>query len=341
MARKTRRFIQQSDEPLVHEWLIEIYLEYLKAEGKTPKTLKNYESDLRIFFSWYEKNATFKGKPKGFEKIKVQDVIKLQAKLLEDGMSINRYSRLKSVVSSLSNYCECVLAEDEDYEEFKNFRNICNKVKKPVKEAVREKTILQDVDIQNLLEILVEKEKYQQACALALAVYSGSRKAELLEFKVDYFRDENLKFGGSLYKTPEKIRTKSKMLEKYILAKQFKPYFDLWMEERKRLGVDNEYIFVKKNHGHYEKAKESQLNYYAEYFTKLLDTDFYWHSCRHFWTTSLSQQGLPDAIIKTLTGWQSLEMVSIYKDIDDDEELGKYFDEDGIKQVEEKKLTDL
>ena len=34
-------------------------------------------------------------------------------------------------------------------------------------------------------------------------------------------------------------------------------------------------------------------------------------------------------------------MVSIYKDIDDDEELGKYFDEDGIKQVEEKKLTDL
>ena len=87
--------------------------------------------------------------------------------------------------------------------------------------------------------------------------------------------------------------------------------------------------------------KESNLNYYAEYFTKLLDEDFYWHSCRHFWTTSLSQQGLPDAIIKTLTGWQSLEMVQIYKDIDDDEELGKYFDEDGIKQVEEKKLTDL
>ena len=27
--------------------------------------------------------------------------------------------------------------------------------------------------------------------------------------------------------------------------------------------------------------------------------------------------------------------------VKDDEELGKYFDEDGIKQVEEKKLTDL
>ena len=341
MARKTRRFIQQGDKDLTHNWLIEMFLEYLKAEGKSQKTLKNYESDLRIFFTWYETNATFKGKPKGFEKIKVQDIIKLQAKLLEDGMSINRYSRLKSVISSLSNYCECVLAEDDDFEEFKNFRNICNKVKKPNKEPVREKTILQDEDIQDLLEKLVEQGKYQQACALALAVYSGSRKAELLEFKVSYFDDGNLKFGGSLYKTPEKIRTKGKMLEKYVLAKQFKPYFDLWMEERRKENIDNEYLFVKKNNGVYERAKESQLNYYAEYFTKVLDEDFYWHSCRHFWTTSLSQQGLPDAIIKTLTGWASLEMVQIYKDIDEDEELGKYFDEDGIKQVEEKKISDL
>lgn len=341
MARKTERYIKADKKDIVHEWLIEQFMDYLRAEGKSKKTLKNYESDLRIWFSWFEENCKFKGQAKTFNQLKAIDMIKFQAELLEKGMSINRYSRLKSVISSLANYCENVLAEDDDYPEFKNFRNICNKVKKPIKEAVREKTILQDVDIQNLLDQLVENKKYQQACALALAVYSGSRKAELLEFKVNYFKDENLKFGGSLYKTPEKIRTKGKMLEKYVLAKQFKPYFDLWMEERNKKNINNEYLFVKNNNGVYERAKESQLNYYAEYFTKLLDEDFYWHSCRHFWTTSLSQQGLPDAIIKTLTGWQSLEMVSIYKDIDDDEELGKYFDEDGIKQVEEKKLTDL
>ena len=341
MARETQRYIKADKKDLEHEWLIEQFMDYLRAEGKSKKTLKNYESDLRIWFSWFEENCKFKGQPKTFNQLKAIDIIKFQAELLEKGMSINRYSRLKSVISSLANYCENVLSEDDDYPEFKNFRNICNKVKKPIKEVVREKTILQDVDIQNLLDQLVENKKYQQACALALAVYSGSRKAELLEFKVNYFKDENLKFGGSLYKTPEKIRTKGKMLEKYVLAKQFKPYFDLWVNERKRLGIDNEYLFVKKNNDVYEKAKESQLNYYAEYFTKLLDEDFYWHSCRHFWTTSLSQQGLPDAIIKTLTGWQSLEMVSIYKDIDEDEELSKYFDEDGIKQIEEKKITDL
>ena len=41
MARKTRRFIQQGDKNLTHDWLIEMFLEYLKAEGKSQKTLKN------------------------------------------------------------------------------------------------------------------------------------------------------------------------------------------------------------------------------------------------------------------------------------------------------------
>ena len=341
MARKTKRFIKQGNEPLVHEWLIEMFLEYLKAEGKTQKTLKNYESDLRIFFSWYEKNATFKGKPKGFEKLKVQDIIKLQAKLLEDGMSINRYSRLKSVISSLSNYCECVLAEDEDFEEFKNFRNCVNKVKKPVKEAVREKTILQDVDIQNLLEQLVENKKYQQACALALAWASGRRKAELLEIKCHHIVEENLKWG-SLYKT-DKIKCKGKMQEVYILKSKFKYYYDLWMKERKHLGVpdDIDDIFIKKEDGIWKKAKESQLNYYAEYFTKLLDTDFYWHSIRHNFTTTLLADGIPESIVQKIVGWQSADMVNLYNDADKDDVIGEYFKDGEIVTKEKKGLSDL
>lgn len=341
MGRKTKRFINASDEPLKHEWLIEMYLEYLKAEGKTPKTLKNYESDLRIFFTWYEENATLKGKPKGFEKIKVQDVIKLQASLLDKGMSINRYSRLKSVISSLSNYCENILAEDEDYEEFKNFRNIMNKVKKPTKEIVREKTILTDEQCQDYLNFLVSNGRYQQACIFSLAWASGRRKAELLEIKCHHISDDNLKWG-SLYKT-DKIRCKGKMQEVYILKSKFKPYFDLWMEERNRLGVpeDIDDIFIKKEDGKWRKMKESNLNYYAEIFSKEMNVDFYFHCLRHQFTTALSRQGLPDSVIKTIIGWQSMDMVQIYKDIDDDEELAKYFDENGIKNVASKTLSDL
>lgn len=340
MGRNTKTYIKAGDDSLTHEWLIEMYLEYLKAEGKTPKTLKNYESDLRIFFTWYEKNATLKGKPKGFEKIKVQDIIKLQAQLLESGMSINRYSRLKSVVSSLSNYCECVLSEDEDFEEFKGFRNICNKVKKPVKEAVREKTILTEQQVEQLLNELVEQEKFQMACALALAVYGGARKAELLEFKVSYFDVKNIKFG-SLYKTPEKIRTKGKMLEKYTIANKFKPYFDLWINYRKENNIESEWLFIKKEDGEWRKAKESQLNYYADVFSNMLKIDFYWHSCRHNFCTSLLEQGLPEAVVTQVIGWANSTMVEIYDDRDKDDMLGEYFNEDGIIVKDKKGLSDL
>ena len=341
MGRNTKTYIKAGDKELSHEWLIEMYLEYLKAEGKTSKTLKNYESDLRIFFTWYEKNATLKGKPKGFEKIKVQDIIKLQAQLLESGMSINRYSRLKSVISSLSNYCENILAEDEDFEEFKGFRNIVNKVKKPIKEAVREKTILTDKQCQNYLDFLVENKRYQQACVFALAWASGRRKAELLEIKRHHITEENLKWG-SLYKT-EKIRCKGKMQEVYVLKSKFKPYFDLWMEERNRLNVpdDIDDIFIKKENGVWRKMKESNLNYYAEIFSKEMNVNFYFHCLRHQFTTALLESGIPESIVQQIIGWQSADMVNLYNDADKDDMIGEYFKDGEIISKDKKNLSEL
>lgn len=340
MGRHTKNYIKSTKKEFRHDWLIEQFLLYLKSEGKTDKTLKNYKSDLEIWFSWFEDNCKIKGKPKEFYQLKIIDIIHFQAYLLDKGMSINRYSRLKSVISSLSNYCENILAEDEDFEEFKGFRNIVNKVKKPVKEAVREKTILTEQQVEQLLNELVEQEKFQMACALALAVYGGARKAELLEFKVSYFDDSNIKFG-SLYKTPEKIRTKGKMLEKYTIASKFKPYFDLWINYRKENNIESEWLFIKREDGEWRKAKESQLNYYAEVFSNMLNIDFYWHSCRHNFCTSLLEQGLPEAVVTQVIGWANSTMVEIYDDRDKDDMLRNYFNEDGIITKDNKSISDL
>lgn len=340
MGRHTKNYIKSTKNEFRHDWLIEQFLLYLKSEGKTDKTLKNYKSDLEIWFSWFEDNCKIKGKPKEFYQLKIIDIIHFQAYLLDKGMSINRYSRLKSVISSLANYCENILAEDEDFEEFKGFRNIVNKVKKPVKEAVREKTILTEEQIELLLNKLLEKQKIQMACALALAVYGGARKAELLEFKVSYFDDNNIKFG-SLYKTPEKIRTKGKMLEKYTIASKFKPYFDLWMNYRKENNIESEWLFIKKENGKWRKMKESNLNYYAEVFSDMLGIDFYWHSCRHNFCTYLLEQGLPEAVVTQVIGWSNSSMIEIYDDRDKDEMLGNYFNEDGIITKDNKSISDL
>ena len=55
----------------------------------------------------------------------------------------------------------------------------------------------------------------------------------------------------------------------------------------------------------------------------------------------MHKANIPASVIKDLIGWESLEMVSIYTDVEVDDELGKYFSEDGIKQIETKSLAEL
>jgi hypothetical protein len=42
-----------------------------------------------------------------------------------------------------------------------------------------------------------------------------------------------------------------------------------------------------------------------------------------------------------VVGWSGIDLVSLYNDSDVDDELGKYFDANGIKNVENKSLKDL
>ena len=81
------------------------------------------------------------------------------------------------------------------------------------------------------------KEEYQMVVFLCNCVYkalacgSGSRKSELLRFKVSFFDDKNKCFDGQLYKTPVPIITKGKgrkekPLEKYSLVHKFQPYLE-------------------------------------------------------------------------------------------------------------------
>ena len=50
----------------------------------------------------------------------------------------------------------------------------------------------------------------------------------------------------------------------------------------------------------------STLNSWAETFSNILGIPVYWHSLRHFFTTSLAKANLPDSVIKTIIGWESL-----------------------------------
>ncbi len=314
------------------------FLDYLKSIDRSPNTISQYESDLKIFFVYnLEHNDN-----KRFTEITKREFARFQNHAINEwGWSPKRVRRVKSVISSLSNYIENILDEEEEYE---GYRSVIKKIESPVNVAVREKTVFEDDELQALLDYLVEKEKYRQACCLALAMYSGRRKAELPRFKVSYFNDENVLFG-SLWKTPEKIQTKGrgsqgKRIQVYVLKKQFQPYLDLWMKYRKDNGIESEWLFPSKDDATQPIAAET-LDGWKDSFTRFLGKDFYWHSMRHYFTTMLAKNNIPTNVIQDIVNWESADMVNLYTDISADENIGKYFDENGIKNVEQKSLGDL
>ena len=179
---------------------------------------------------------------------------------------------------------------------------------------------------------------------LALAMYSGRRKAELPRFKVSYFNEENA-FLGSLYKTPEKVKTKGrgsrgKMLNLYVLKKEFDPYLKLWLDERKTQGIESEWLFPMSDDFSHP-IKPETLDSWAITFTRILGKEFYWHSMRHFFTTQCLKKNLPSSVVQEIVGWESADMVNLYNDTTTEETLSKYFDENGIKNIGVGNLNEL
>lgn len=354
MARKTNRVLQTTEEDIAkinpeNMKLVDDFIKYYIATDHSPKSVVVTKSNLLIFFCWVVKHL----KNRHFAHIRRKDYIKFQSFLLENGLSPARIRTLRSSISSLSTYVEFNIIEelDPDYDEeefelWKKWKNVINSIPAPKVENVRTKTVMEKEDVKKLLDILVSKGKYQLACLLSLAVNSGARKAELVQFKTSYFDEKNLIFDGALYITPETLRCKGngkngKQLQKYTLAKEFKPYLDLWLKERERLGVDSEYLFVVKTDNGWEQAKDTTLNSYARTFSNYIGFDFYWHSCRHNLTTKLIEVGISTAAVVELFGWSNESMVSVYNDKQGTQTLSKFFKGGEIKAHEEKNLSDL
>lgn len=337
MARSTVYNKITSDELIsqINKKNIELmndFLEYLASIDRSELTIKNYKSDLQIFFCYNVENND----NRYFVELTKRQIAKFQNYALNElGWSSNRLRRVKSALSSMSNYIENILDD-----EIKDFKPIIRKIENPVNEPVREKTILSDEEVQELLDKLVEENKYQQACAIALACYSGARKRELCRFKVEYFNESNIILDGAMYKTPEKIKTKGrsnkvgKPLYKYTLI-DFKKYYDLWMKDREEKGIKSEWLFVTKRNGEYLQADITLMDSYAQTCSKILNKDFYFHSLRHFLCSKLCKKNIPTSIIQEYYGWSSVDMINIYNDNEATDSFGEYFTKDGIKEATE------
>lgn len=312
--------VSQENKDLMGE-----FVDYLRSANKSPATIKQYESQLRTFFVFVldRCNNTF------FVELKKRDFVKYFGYLSNElEVSTNRICSMRAVLSSLSNFIERIM--DEEYPNFKNFVKVLEPVKK---EAVREKTVLSLDEINNCLEKLVNDKKYQVACAFALLASSGARKSELIQFKVSDFDESRLIFKGSAYQSAD-MRTKGagkagKIIPRIVFKEivNFDKYLNLWLEQRRALGIKNEELFVVYRDGNYVPATIPTANSFARTIGTYLGKDFYCHSMRHAFTTSLLRSGFSVSTVQNIVQWKSADLVAIYDDRSKEEEIGGFMDQ--------------
>ena len=301
--------------------LVRKFLIYCKGNDRSPQTINQYEQWLRVFFCWNKRENG----DKFFIDCDITDFMGYIGYLRDLDVSPRRINTLKSAISSLSNMIQRMMRV-----QYPTFRNQVRDLEPVYVEPVREKTVLSTGQVDEILDNLVKQGEYQVACYLSLVCASGARKGEMLQMKTSFFGETGATvFNGYMYLTP-KIRTKGrgkrgKMIGKYVIKPLFDKYYDLWMAERKRLGIDSEYLFVTKRNGKYEPAQVSTANSFARTISVVSEEDFYTHSGRHYFCTMLKSMNLPDDVIMQIFGWSS-NMISVYDDTPPEERLQKFFE---------------
>lgn len=320
VARKTKRMEEVTDDQwnLVNKQnksLVEEFIDYCVTVDRSPQTIIGYTSDLRILMNWLREYCD----NKEFFDINKRDVSKFQNWCIKQGLSPSRIRRLKSSASSCANYIENMM--DEDYP---HFRNIINKIPAPNLSFVREKTILSEDQINDLMNSLVESGNIQHACFVAVLAASGMRKSEIVQCDMNWFFGEPNIVEG-MYISPQ-IRTKGKgvggkKLNKYVICAIADKYLKMWEEERKRLGIEHESLFVTKRNGIWERIQITTVDSWMRTFTIMTNIDIYCHSFRHYSGTWLKRNGVELSQIRDFFGHEDSSTTEIYIDIGKEENL--------------------
>ena len=316
MPRKTYRKIITSDELIsqINPENLSLMKKFLKDKSirTSPKTIVVYESNLNMFFVWNLQNNDNK-QFTDIKKLEFSEFFSYASDELKLGSS--RLNNMRSTLSSLSSFIEKFY--DEEYPDFRNV--ILKVIESSPKEVRREKTILTDEQIEDLLQYLNKNNK-QQACWLALAITSGARFSELLIFETNLIDENRTAFGDLFLETTRKIKTKGrgksgKLLYKYILKDKFMPFYKSWLKERKKIlkekKLNHNFLFIKQDGN---PATEATVRGWICDFEEHLGIPFYAHALRHYLVTLFSKKNIPPHLIKELMGWSSLEMVEIYDD---------------------------
>jgi len=313
-AEEAWKNVNQDNKQLVKE-----FMEYISATDKSPDTKKSYLHNLKLFFQWVMNER----ENKFFADLKKRDFMSWLSYLVDtQQLSPSRVRQLRSTVSSLSNFCENVLG-DEDIR-FENYRNLILKIPAPPLEAVREKTYLSDEQVNQLLDWLEEQKAWKHCLYIAISFGTGARKGEVRQFKRSDFDKENLQNG--MYKTSVKrAKGRGRQGKQRIFlvpSEMVDKYLDLYFATR----IDDlDDLFVSKYKGVISPVSENTFNNWCNKYSKYLGVPVYPHCYRSSIATVLKERGKDTTKIQRMLGHKDLSTTMIYIREDDEEDIFDLF----------------
>jgi integrase len=229
--------------------------EFLEVNQFRDKSRRQYSSALRIWFWWV--HTSLNGKK--LYKITKRDFLRYISFLSNRGMSSSGIGLKKAAVSSLNNFIENVVAEDD--ENFATFRNFTRGLPAIPKTQTYEKVKITREEYELMLKTLEEDENYLGMAWLSCAFNVGARRAEIVKFKseiLNYSIPEGQSYVLS-HVVMGKGRGEGKPLQ-YMINTEALEYMKLWIEKR---GYDHEYIFTTKPNGQPSQMSESWADYFC------------------------------------------------------------------------------
>ena len=294
-----------------------------QSEQLSDKSIKQYRSSLRIFFTFVHDKL---GNLPLYE-LRPRDGLMYQNYMLRLGLSPNTIASKRYAVSSLCYYIE--LYYDREYPDFRNIfsKAVPSIPAKPKKE--KEPLTMDEFD--KIVEYLEKKKDYQKLAYLLFSYVSGARREEVRQLRkevVNYEKYVNKRGEQKNYYVTHKIRAKGRGKEGKI--RQF-PFDDRVMEVFKKwLEVrgddDNPYMFVSVRNGEHRQLHPNTFNYWCDGFSKIIGgKKVFPHLLRATRATSSYEGGKDIKSIQSLLGHESSETTEIYIIQDDDEDIDDLF----------------
>ncbi|NFT08267.1 hypothetical protein FDF26_14600 [Clostridium botulinum] len=318
--------VNDESKQMVEEYLNELV-------DLSPKTLIQYTSALKIYFRFINEQC----KNVSFYEIKSRDYLKYQNMLSRIGMSSSGISFKRSAVSAFN---EWVITYYSDiYPTFHNY--ITKQIKRPAKAFVHPKEPLTEEELDKIVKVLEEKERWQQLAYLTYTYSTGCRREEsrlLLKEVADYNitvkkKIEKDKDGNDVeierrYYITHEIRCKGHShvgkVRKLKFDERAMYYIKKWLEVR---GEDDcPYVFVSNYRGIKQVSESVFGDWCHKYFEPIIGRRIHPHIFRESRATNLVvYQNKDIETAKALLGHESSETTQIYVIRDDSEDADDAF----------------